>query len=71
MAAGFALAMLLVTIPRQLFGTGSLELFGNKFLVLPVLNEQPIVALILPPGAFLVIGLLHGLFRRLGVIKGE
>ena len=71
MTAGFALAMLLVTIPRQLFGTGSLELFGRQLLALPVLSEQPIVVLVLPPGAFLVIGLLLGLFRRLGVTKGE
>lgn len=71
MTVGFGLAMLMVTIPRQLFGTGSLELFGNKFLTLPVLSEHPIGVLVLPPGAFLVIGLLHGLFRRLGVIKSE
>jgi electron transport complex protein RnfE len=70
MTAGFSLAMLLVTIPRQLFGTGSLELFGNELLTLPVLSEHPISVLVLPPGAFLVIGLLLGLFRRLGVIKG-
>jgi len=71
MTAGFALAMIMVTIPRQLFGTGSLDIFGHNIVTLPVLSEQPIAVLVLPPGAFLVIGLLHGLFRRLGVMKGE
>ena len=71
MTAGFLLAMLLVTIPRQILGTGSLEIFGKQLFALPILSDQPIVALILPPGAFLVIGLLFGLFRRLGVLKGE
>ncbi|MFC1873641.1 Rnf-Nqr domain containing protein, partial [Chloroflexota bacterium] len=71
MALGFLMAMLLVTIPRQLLGTGGLEVFGKQLFSLPVLSDQPIAAMILPPGAFLVIGLLFGLFRRMGVLKSE
>ena len=70
MTLGFALALLLVTLPRQLFGTGMITWFGAELIKIPVLSDQPISALILPPGAFLVIGLLYGLFTRLGVIKG-
>ena len=69
MTAGFAIAMLLVTIPRQLLGTGVIEWFGNELVSLPVLSEQPIAILVKPPGAFLVIGLLYGLLTRLGVTK--
>lgn len=70
-ALGFGLAMLVVAIPRQLFGTGSLSLMGKDFLTLPVLDKQPIGMLVQPQGAFLVIGLLHGLFRRVGIEKHE
>ncbi len=70
-ALGFGLAMLIVAIPRQLFGTGALSFMGTTFLTLPVLDKQPIGMLVMPSGAFLVIGLLHALFRRLGVEKSE
>jgi len=62
--------MVVVAIPRQLFGTGSLAFMGTKFLTLPFLKD-PVGMLVLPPGAFLVIGLLHGLLRRIGVEKHE
>lgn len=70
-ALGFGLAMLIVAIPRELLGTGGLTIFGHTLFTLPVLHEHPIGLLVLPPGAFLVIGLLHGLFRRIGVEKSE
>lgn len=72
---GFMLALLMISFLRQMLGTGSLSLsvFGIdiNFFTLPVLNEHPMVIFILPPGAFLLIGLLLGLFRRLGVMKRE
>jgi electron transport complex protein RnfE len=72
---GFMLALLMISFLRQMLGTGSLSLsvFGidiNLF-TLPVLGEHPMVIFIMPPGAFLLIGLLLGLFRRLGVMKSE
>ncbi len=70
-ALGFGLAMLIVAIPRVLLGTGSFTISGHTLFTLPVLHEQPIGLLVLPPGAFLVIGLLHALFRRIGVEKSE
>jgi len=71
MAFGFMMAMLVIAIPRMLLGKGVLVLFGNTVITLPTLSEQPIAVLLLPPGAFLVMGLLHGLFRRIGVVKSE
>jgi electron transport complex protein RnfE len=72
---GFMLALLMISFLRQMLGTGSLSLsvFGIniKLFTLPVLGEHPMVIFIMPPGAFLLIGLLLGLFRRLGVMKSE
>jgi electron transport complex protein RnfE len=71
MAFGFMLAMLVITIPRVLLGDGEMIIFGSTVLKLPVLSDQPIKVLVYAPGAFLVMGLLHGLFRRIGVVKSE
>ena len=68
---GFMLALLMISFIRQILGTGSLSVFGFHFFTLPVLGEHPIAMFILPPGAFLIIGLLMALFRRTGVMKSE
>ena len=68
---GFMLALLMISFIRQVLGTGSLSVFGIDLFTLPVLGEHPIAIFILPYGAFLVIGLLMGLFRRTGVMKSE
>ena len=68
---GFMIALLMISFIRQILGTGNLTVFGHDFGSLPVLGENPVVMFILPPGAFLIIGLLLGLFRRTGVMKGE
>ena len=44
---------------------------GKNLFSLPLLAEHPIAALMLPPGAFLVTGVLHGLFRKVGLEKHE
>ena len=68
---GFALALIMISFFRELLGTGGLSVLGVDLFTLPVLGEQPISIFILPPGAFLVIGLLMALFRWRGVIKSE
>ncbi len=68
---GFMLALLIISFFRQMLGTGNLSVFGVNLFTLPVLGEHPMVLFILPPGAFLVIGLLLALFRRTGVMKSE
>ena len=71
MALGFGLALLIISFFRELLGTGSLSVFGIHLFTLPVLGDHPLAVLALPPGAFLVIGLLLALFRRLGVVRSE
>jgi len=66
---GFTLALVTISFFRELLGRGSLSLFDTKLFTLPVLGEHPLALFILPPGAFLVIGLLLALFRWRGVIK--
>jgi electron transport complex protein RnfE len=68
---GFMLALLLISFIRQILGTGNLSVFGVDLFTLPGLGEHPIVIFVLPYGAFLVIGLLMGLFRRTGVMKSD
>jgi electron transport complex protein RnfE len=69
MTVGFMLALLMISFIRQVLGTGSLSVFGVNLFTLPVLGEHPIAIFILPYGAFIVIALLMGLFRRTGVMK--
>ncbi len=70
-SVGFALALLLIAFLREILGTGGLEVAGTSLFTLPVLSEHPLALFVLSPGAFLVIGLLLALFRRIGAIKHE
>jgi len=70
-SAGFTLALIIISLFREILGTGSLAVAGNSLFTLPVLGEHPLAIFVLPPGAFLVIGLLMALFRRIGWIKNE
>jgi electron transport complex protein RnfE len=57
MGAGFTLALVILGSIRELFGNGTIfnyQLFGGGY--------EPILVMILPPGAFLTLGLLTGLF---------
>jgi electron transport complex protein RnfE len=58
MGIGFTLALCLIGAVRELFGTGTLLGFS-----VPVLDAMPILIMILPPGAFLAMGLLLGLIN--------
>ena len=68
---GFTLALVIISLLREILGTGSLSVFGFQLFKIPVLSASPMTFFILPPGAFLVIGLLLALFKWLGVIKSE
>ncbi|UCG10599.1 MAG: electron transport complex subunit RsxE [Dehalococcoidia bacterium] len=75
-AVGFAIAMIIISFLREVLGTGQLAFkvvpyFDIHLFTLPVLGTDPMALFILPPGAFLLIGLLLALFRRLGVLKSE
>jgi len=71
MAFGFALVLALVASIREILGTGGLEVFNNQLFTIPGLSDNPVYIFILPAGAFLTIGLLLALFRRMGVVKHE
>jgi len=66
---GFTVSLVIISLLRQVLGTGALEVFGLKLFSIPVLSQNPISVFIMPPGAFIVIGLLLALFRLLGVLK--
>ncbi len=60
MGMGFTLALVILGSIRELFGNGTIfdmAIFGSSF--------QPVLVMILPPGAFLTLGLLTGLFAAL------
>lgn len=61
MGCGFAGAMLLIGTIRELFGAGTiggLSVFGSGY--------NPVLIMVLPPGGFILIGLLIGLFNLIG-----
>ena len=60
MGAGFTLALTLISGIRELLGSGTLL----GIIVFPA-SYSPAVIMILPPGAFLTIGLLLGFFNYL------
>jgi electron transport complex protein RnfE len=66
MGAGFALAMVAVGAIREILGGGTI-LSGTPLVmqVLPANYDGPLI-MILAPGAFLVIGLLIGMFNVIG-----
>lgn len=66
MGAGFTVAMLFIGVVRELFGTGVL-LGGTSMAiqVFPQSYDGPMI-MILAPGAFLVIGLMIGMFNVIG-----
>ncbi len=64
MGAGFALAMILVGMIRELFGSGSI--YGMQLLGA---NYDPALIMILPPGGFILIGLMIGSFNIIGAYQ--
>ena len=66
MGCGFAGAMVLIGVIRELFGSGTIfgiTVFGASY--------NPALIMILPPGGFILIGLLIGLFNLLGEMQDK
>lgn len=64
MGLGFTLALTILGVIREILGNGSLfgiSLFGASF--------QPALIMILPPGAFLLLGILLALRNKLSSAK--
>lgn len=68
---GFTIALVIISLIREIMGTGSLEIFGRQLFKLPGLSVHPLIFFISPPGAFLVIGIMMALLRLVGVMKNE
>lgn len=68
---GFTLALLIISLIREIMGTGSLEIFGWQLFKLPGLATHPLIFFISPAGAFLVIGVMMAILRLAGVMKYE
>lgn len=66
MGIGFTLSLSLIGSVRELFGTGTF--LG---ISVPGLDAMPAIIMILPPGAFLTMGLLLGLFNYIGQKRGQ
>ncbi|VUT25385.1 MAG: Electron transport complex protein RnfE [Candidatus Methanolliviera sp. GoM_asphalt] len=62
---GFTLSLIIISIIRELLGTGGISVFGYGF----TLPFSPATFFIMPAGAFLVMGVLLGLLKRVGVIR--
>ena len=71
MSIGFGVAILLISLVRQLLGTGSLDVFNIRLFSVPGLADNPAAIFLLPMGAFFVIGILLALFRWMGVSECE
>ena len=71
MSIGFGVAILLISLVRQLLGTGSLDIFSFRLFTIPGLVDNPSAIFLLPMGAFFVIGILLALFRWMGVSECE
>jgi electron transport complex protein RnfE len=67
MGVGFTLALLLIAFFRELLGSG--KLFGVTLLPADIFD--PVLLMILPPGAFLMLGLFLGLFQYIDMRQGQ
>jgi electron transport complex protein RnfE len=60
MGIGFTLAMILMASIREILGNGTwygINLLGQRF------TDQPVLIAILPPGAFILMGYILGVFN--------
>ncbi len=68
---GFTIAIIIISLFREILGTGALSIFRFQIFSIPVLSDFPVGFFVSPPGAFLVIGVLLALFRVIGVMDSE
>jgi electron transport complex protein RnfE len=71
-SAGFLLALVTIGGIRELLGTGQIVVFGQMIVSIPMMS--PASYMILPPGAFLTIGILMAIInysRAKKLARGE
>lgn len=64
MGVGFTLALSVLAFVRELLGTGTVSFFGH--IIVPGPLFQPAAIMILPPGAFVTLGLMMALMNKIG-----
>ena len=72
-SVGFLLVLVLIGGIREILGTSAIVLFGTTLLQVPI---EPAIFMVLPPGAFLTIGVLMAIVnyskaKRLAKMGGE
>lgn len=70
MGLGFTIALTLISVIRDILGNGAINLslnLGDKTIgtVYYIKNMNPMIIMIMPPGAFICIGVLMGLYNKL------
>ncbi len=66
MGLGFTLSLTLIATIREILGTGTITLkLLNYGWIFEIKGLNPMVVMILPPGALITIGILMGLFNSL------
>jgi electron transport complex protein RnfE len=63
---GFALAIVVVSAIRELSGFGTIVIFGYQ--IVPTLTLSPPIMMILPPGAFITIGVILAILKHTRII---
>lgn len=63
---GFALAIVVVSVIRELSGFGRIIVFGYQ--IVPTLTLSPVITMILPPGAFITIGVMLAILKHTRII---
>ena len=66
MGAGFTLALVMLGSIREIFGNGTIfdfSVFGSGY--------EPVLVMILPPGAFLTLGVLTGVFSAVAKYRSK
>lgn len=63
---GFALAIVVVSVIRELSGFGRIIVFGYQ--IVPTLTLSPVITMILPPGAFITIGVILAILKQTRII---
>jgi Na+-translocating ferredoxin:NAD+ oxidoreductase subunit E len=65
MGLGFTIAIMLIGAIREVLGTGNIAFGGVPLFGAAGLGFEPAIVMILPPGAFITLGLLLGLLNML------
>jgi len=67
MSIGFTLGIVGIALCREVLSTGKIAIFG--YTLVPTFTQSPSVMMILPPGAFLTIGIIMALINYRSIRK--